>query len=289
MGYMEAVTCRMSVADRVRQLRERHLEDWTEWWITAELGHEALQEAHRNLLEVERFARMAPDTYWVSSSMCDLITQAMKTMPDQPIHRDDLPLDAAWVIFAQPISPYQKMVEMLGETPSLRRMTANSMPGIKAVWWDSDETKVVYGHHLEWPLDLGFDHVISHGIGYTKWAEPTQESYLEMERLLSCFWSLVGLPIVAEDRPRKGQRRAAQVSKDEASTLRVIYLRSPHHPTSAEPGEIDYSHRWMVSGHWRNQWHPSVKRHRRRFIHPYIKGPEDKPLVIKDTIRAWVR
>jgi len=51
----------------------------------------------------------------------------------------------------------------------------------------------------------------------------------------------------------------------------------------AEPGETtpEWTHRWLVSGHWRNQWFPSLSIHRQVWISPYTKGPEDKPLVIR--------
>jgi hypothetical protein len=44
----------------------------------------------------------------------------------------------------------------------------------------------------------------------------------------------------------------------------------------------EYSHRWMVQGHWRNQWYPSMQDHRPKYIPPHIKGPKDKPLVVHD-------
>lgn len=56
----------------------------------------------------------------------------------------------------------------------------------------------------------------------------------------------------------------------------------------------EYSHRWIVRGHMRNQ--PvgprnadGGQRHERVYIAPYIKGPEDKPLVLKDRVQVWRR
>lgn len=43
---------------------------------------------------------------------------------------------------------------------------------------------------------------------------------------------------------------------------------------------IEWSHRWIVSGHWRNQWYPSSGTHELTYILPYVKGPDDKPLRI---------
>jgi hypothetical protein len=45
--------------------------------------------------------------------------------------------------------------------------------------------------------------------------------------------------------------------------------------------EANYSHRFIVSGHWRNQWYASGQVHRQIWISPYVKGPEDQPLVVR--------
>lgn len=43
----------------------------------------------------------------------------------------------------------------------------------------------------------------------------------------------------------------------------------------------------IVSGHWREQpCGPNHGERRRQWIAPYVKGPRDKPLVLKDTVRV---
>jgi hypothetical protein len=68
-------------------------------------------------------------------------------------------------------------------------------------------------------------------------------------------------------------------------------LRRYHYTNDAEreAEARDYSHRWIVRGHMRNQ--PIGPRnakggqqHQRVWIAPYVKGPEDKPLVLKDRV-----
>jgi len=73
----------------------------------------------------------------------------------------------------------------------------------------------------------------------------------------------------------------------------VITLRRESEHGAIEP-ETDpvpgrWSHRWIVGGFWRNQYHPSKHCHIRRWINPYVKGPEDKPLIIKDKVYRWER
>lgn len=85
------------------------------------------------------------------------------------------------------------------------------------------------------------------------------------------------------ERPSRAARRRSGLPPDE--TVIVVTLRRLKRQDEDEgQGDIEYSHRWLVQGHWRNQWYPSEQRHVPKFIATYVKGPEDKPLVIKDRI-----
>lgn len=55
-------------------------------------------------------------------------------------------------------------------------------------------------------------------------------------------------------------------------------------------GGMEYSHRFIVRGFWRNQpCGPHNSERRLQWIPPYVKGPADKPLVVKETVRVWRR
>jgi hypothetical protein len=63
--------------------------------------------------------------------------------------------------------------------------------------------------------------------------------------------------------------------------IRVVQLRrsmsgQTHHDEGSK--NIEWSCRWLVAGHWRNQWYPSINNHRPVYIAPYVKGPEDQLL-----------
>lgn len=45
--------------------------------------------------------------------------------------------------------------------------------------------------------------------------------------------------------------------------------------------------RWVVEGHWRNQWYPATAAHRPRYIDSYVKGPQGAPLQTKDKVHVW--
>lgn len=63
------------------------------------------------------------------------------------------------------------------------------------------------------------------------------------------------------------------------SDVKIVQLRrsesQPHSDTHTE-SHVDWSCRWIVSGHWRNQ--PYKEGHKLLYILPYVKGPDDKPL-----------
>lgn len=62
--------------------------------------------------------------------------------------------------------------------------------------------------------------------------------------------------------------------------LRVVRLRTSKHqaPSDNDPNPVDWQYRWLVRGHWRQQYYRSDDEHRPLWITPYVKGPEDKPL-----------
>jgi len=62
--------------------------------------------------------------------------------------------------------------------------------------------------------------------------------------------------------------------------VHVIRLRRAQSHSGDDGAAGEWSRRWIVRGHQRNQWYPSTMTHRPRWIPSYIKGPEDKPLVL---------
>lgn len=79
---------------------------------------------------------------------------------------------------------------------------------------------------------------------------------------------------------RHARKRVERAGFQHEPVVRVIELRRAH-SRSEHHGESDavaWTHQWIVSGHWRQQWYPSLNTNQPRWIMPYVKGPEDKPL-----------
>lgn len=126
---------------------------------------------------------------------------------------------------------------------------------------------------------------------------PTQAA-ANSRRLLAAFLTLQGQRLAHvhhEPTPRHLRRRMERDGTlDPTKEVRVVTLRRFRERGVEDKGEeghpsIEWSHQWMVSGHWRNQWVPSINDHRLTWIAPYVKGPEDRPLLVKDTVFKLAR
>lgn len=126
------------------------------------------------------------------------------------------------------------------------------------------------------------------------WEKYKQEKitpYTNIKRIIHTYFLIMSQTITTTT-PEKGDRaqRRRQERENLPSEVLVIQFRKTRY-TSVERGEerhVDWSHRWIVGGHWR--WQPykdpasggEIKK--RIWISPYVKGPDDKPLKTKERV-----
>lgn len=187
------------------------------------------------------------------------------------------------------------------------RQAANSGPGYDALWWhlglaegDTGQRRHVMnittftwtppvsllpansvfnmtkGRTLQEGLDLEETHPDTRGA--------IRDKYDDLRRIVA-FNLLVEQRVLQDEdhQPTRQMRRAAERRGRTIDPVRLTRLpRMSHSGSGNAQTDRDYTHRWVVNGHWRNQWYPSMQSHRPKWIAPYIKGPDDKPLVVKD-------
>ena len=273
--------------DRLREAEEAR------WWMA-----ETLRKA---------------ELYSVSPEMTDVITTLAPTIPDclpQP------PVPDALVMFAQSIPGTDAETGDEIFTSALLWSTINLYrvgPCISAETYawrdlvalyrdldpdDQERFREVYPNRLmptggsEWPLEAqtsdfqttlppDFENAVQ------------QQSMLEDRQVLATFWALASQRLVIETVERPGGRSAARQAQREGRTLdevRVIRLRDPASRGRSDAGsDVEWSDRWIVGRHWRSQWYPTSGQHRPKLIEPYVKGPDDKPLVVRETVKALVK
>jgi hypothetical protein len=114
------------------------------------------------------------------------------------------------------------------------------------------------------------------------------EARIALQRTILATWLLMGQTLVRSEQmtaPRAARRRIERLDPVLDPTVRYIDLRrartEPSDRTDDDfgKGTREYRHRWIVRGHWRNQYYPSRNDHRPIWIDPHFAGPEDKPLL----------
>jgi hypothetical protein len=100
-----------------------------------------------------------------------------------------------------------------------------------------------------------------------------------LRKVLYSIWHLCNERVEREEVDRKARRRYERATRRPAPKISVVDIRrrSNPHPTGTSEHR-EWTHRWIVSGHWRRQWYPSVEEHRPIWIEPYVKGPEGLPI-----------
>ena len=143
---------------------------------------------------------------------------------------------------------------------------------------------------------------IQEGLGYDLLSDEEWEEYknrmlvnpTNLVRILHAYWLLMSQTIVEQAKETGDRNQRRRLERENCPTEVVVvqfrkrkYLNERGEETE-ESKKIDWSHRWLVGGHWR--WQPykdpasggEIKK--RIWISPYVKGPEDKPFIPKDKV-----
>jgi hypothetical protein len=242
--------------------------------------------------------------------MSKLLDAAEKTLPlETTLTENDLPSDFGFVVFEEPLTGIDarrpdSRLKIRAFMWALARV--NDELGIHMAFYIDAEnfenlTKAKYGASLafvgcsEWFFNTPIDSFEAKHYEMYVNDERMHESMMEDRRRLATMLSLLHQPIVREDfayPTRPEIRRAGRIAKEEVDlpTVRILTLREiTNEPLHEIESSVEWTHRWIVNGHWRNQWYATEQRHRPIWIAPFQKGPADKPLVIRPTVRAWRR
>ncbi len=143
---------------------------------------------------------------------------------------------------------------------------------------------LVPGVVASWRQDLSMGDAVRHEIQFGDTTiDPSGELIRSLFSLFGSFCSFVEQRILVtrgQVLERHARRRLEREGWDHEAVVQVVELRRREHVTkqAVEPVEREWSCQWVVRGHWRQQPYPKVGAVRPKWITPYVKGPDDKPL-----------
>jgi len=256
------------------------------FWLTmmAMLGEEGSATADcywRDQIHVIESA----DPYYISSAICELLDSSLDSLPELTLDDVRVPTPAGWVYYALP----QRVAEL-----------PKSLSHIVGFTWFRDETAPNALELIFYTRDIDTGKLIpltrrSWLAGHTWREKPRlqdlgplephrqeiESSHVNMCRCAAAFLAFIAQPLAVTQRievSRSTRKRLQHTGLTLEPLVKVITLRRREYSTRPGSRPVDWSCRWVVRPHWRNQYYPSRKAHKPKLIPSYIKGPEDKPL-----------
>lgn len=253
--------------------------------------------------------------HYIDSRFCALVSAAAPSLPRSPLAEHDLPTPRGLMYFSEPL--------LDGRSNQPARWIA-----LWSLYDDVDRSQKNVGFVVWWMVDretkwhrAGFEqHAQEEGVnratrdaavralppfypslcGAVKFGEADDTELVDpvpgspnwLLKYLLTTWHvqrqrLTTSRIVRPD--RASLRRLKRAGDPSDPAVRVISLRTPEPNGSQEQGAREYRHQWMVRGHWRKQWYPSIEDHRPIWIDPYLKGPDDAPMLGGEKVYDWNR
>lgn len=263
----------------------------------------------------------AAELFYATADMTALAHHAAQSLTDFEMRPEDLPAPVGMLAFEDPPMRY----EAAGNQP-IRLVTWGPWLGHLAIdYWSGtneylDQVEAALPNldydpeaNKEW-IRAKFAHVQPgqlakinpvHGFTYqrTTLIEPglpdlsdTDPGDVALLRLIQATWLLMGQTLATSERvaaDRASRRRIQRMDRDYGTEVRLIRLRRARTERGTDPAERsgtrEYQHRWVVRGHWRDQWYPSRNAHKPLWISPYIAGPGDAPLIGGEKVLVLAR
>lgn len=262
-------------------------------------GHPTPEADAGDLAYKEHHRLANADLYFLDADLCELTTQAEPDMPAWTPTPDDLPSQYGFVCLGQPMRPKadNAFTHAIAWGPMTWRDASHdnrkspavmmSIYCIPEFWQEphlSDPTlrhlrtaqpRLAVDNEAIVPLTMPDDPVtVPHDATTLSW----------YARWLYCAFRIASQGDLTEDAHQQAERaeRKRHIRAGITANPDVRITRLKTRTTAAGTGEgsgRDYQHRWVVRGHWRQQWYPSKDAHRPKYIAPYMKGPDDAPMI----------
>jgi hypothetical protein len=272
-------------------------------------AHNVQQVTQGYMLLLQRSCLEQADPIYISPDVTDMIDYARETFEPEPVlptdpftfcgfawlprplKLDDHPThEGEWVVWVRAIS----WIPVFDERDSDRgcfwiTFYVSADDDLTLEGGRKVDTRESFG-----PLaELTCVHSFQWTWGTNPWPEFEGEARVRAKAqvaLVQTMWRLGSQVVATKQRLPRPRRREAKRHNVKIEDVTVITLRREGDRHYDEEGESpEWKHKWLVRGHWRNQWYPSLKEHRQVWIAPYVKGPEHLPLKLTKRVFEFTR
>lgn len=245
-----------------------------------------------------RTLELASPYYW-AWHICEMVEVSAMTVPEWKLKAEDLvtPYGFSWFACPLPLyDPYKQKTPKDGGGNHWMVGFCWGPDGVGGVWvyslYQAKPAIMITGQQVGGYVKLGrgfcwrFDETIRDAIVSPPSPKYQGRIFRELDYLSASFLFLnqriIRVDTRSDARYFDSQGRPTRVDADPNPLVRTVQLRRTAVGRDHEERtrQIDWSHRWLVSAHWRQQWYPSLDEHRPVLVSPYMKGPEDKPLKV---------
>lgn len=244
------------------------------------------------------------DPMWVNREVLDLVEYAAESTnpPFRPeaLMEWDLVVPEAFCVFERAMHCH----DIEGRDISYRAASwgpyddpsGGIKPGLMVALWRHKDDEDDYSRHQPgtWHRRIGGSSLQLMQTAVIPWgdADAFQEpATFLMFKQLQIMWKLARQLIAVSTREQVS--RPTWRSKHnwrEIKHVTVFTLRRAQTPRyRGEAGKANYTHRFPVRTHWRNQWYPSIKAHRQKLIFAYVKGDPELPFLAKKSAVEFIR
>ncbi len=223
---------------------------------------------------------------FVESEICDALWGSLETLPLSVTFGalyDASPVKAAFVVLGKGLllNIDNALLYSIGWMPDPDN--PSSALALAGFLLAVDEDEHESGADQFFYVRLGLEDTV-HG---------TDEGDLNLPSVVGLVMAFIGqkvavlAPMTWSRAERRRFEKARETPPDNIYRVTLREARPVIQPTQAERRPTDYQSRWLVRGHWRNQWFPKARSHHPLWITGYVKGPEGKPLKSGSRIQVF--
>lgn len=289
------------------------------------------------LMQGEERALNRCETHYMSAAVMDGVQAWADMMDPEPLFESDLPVPEGLLVFERPIMMDDLHPETGETVPGLcvpiraigwqesdvSVAEGGLFPGVALMLYVAHEdwvdvyvpllqelvAETVPAENIQQGAELGIYMSDFSGWAYERPWDGFHETVQSVRRFMLAYWRWTWQRILVTDdeTPNRPLRRMQERIRfrPEDGHIKVLRLRRAERPRTDDDGEGDggyaSDYQWIVRGHKRRQWYPSLgparkpdgsfneASHRLIYIEPHTSGNPNGPLIVGHNVTTAVR